>query len=31
MEANVKEYIIEKVTELISAPTCCAEAKAAGM
>ncbi len=30
MEANVKEYIIEKVTELISAPTCCAEAKDAG-
>ena len=30
MEQNVKEYIAQKVKELIEAPSCCAEAKAAG-
>ncbi len=30
MEQNAKDYIIEKVKGLISAPSCCAEAKEAG-
>ena len=30
MSQNVKDYIIEKVNDLINAPSCCAEAKEAG-
>lgn len=30
MNQNVKEYVIEKVNELIAAPSCCQEAKEAG-
>lgn len=30
MEQNVREYVTEKVKDLISAPSCCAQAKAAG-
>ena len=30
MEQAVKEYVIQKVKELIEAPSCCAEARAAG-
>ena len=29
MNENVKEYVAEKVNDLIHAPSCCAEAKAA--
>lgn len=29
MNENVKEYVVEKVKDLIHAPSCCAEAKAA--
>lgn len=29
MDQSVKEYVIEKVNELMTAPTCCAEAKEA--
>jgi len=29
MNANVKDYVTEKVNELIHAPSCCAEAKEA--
>lgn len=29
MNANVKDYLIEKVNALMSAPSCCAEAKEA--
>ena len=29
MKQSVKDYVIEKVNELINAPTCCAEAKKA--
>ncbi len=29
MKENVKDYVVQKVNELISAPSCCAEAKAA--
>lgn len=30
MEQSVREYVTEKVKDLISAPSCCAQAKAAG-
>ena len=30
MEQSVREYVTEKVKALISAPSCCAQAKAAG-
>ena len=30
MDQNVKAFVEEKVKEMMSAPTCCAEAKAAG-
>lgn len=30
MSANVKDFVIKKVQELIQAPSCCAEAKEAG-
>ena len=30
MEQNAREYFKEKVTDLVNAPSCCAEAKAAG-
>lgn len=30
MEQNVRDYIAEKVKELMNAPSCCAEAKEAG-
>ena len=30
MSENGKNYVVEKVRELIAAPTCCKEAKAAG-
>ena len=30
MKENVKVYVTEKVKDLINAPSCCAEAKAAG-
>ena len=30
MSEDGKNYVVEKVRELIAAPTCCAEAKAAG-
>ena len=30
MNENVKVYVTEKVKDLINAPSCCAEAKAAG-
>lgn len=30
MEQNLRDYISEKVKALINAPSCCAEAKAAG-
>ena len=30
MNQNVKEYVTEKVKELLNAPSCCAEAKEAG-
>lgn len=30
MEKNVQDYVAQKVKELIEAPSCCAEAKAAG-
>ncbi len=29
MDQNVKDYVAQKVKELMDAPTCCAEAKAA--
>lgn len=29
MKQSVKDYVIEKVNELVNAPTCCAEAKKA--
>lgn len=29
MEQSVREYVSEKVKELMSAPSCCAEAKTA--
>lgn len=29
MNQNVRDYVTEKVNELLNAPSCCAEAKAA--